>query len=269
MRREKSQNHNKNHVCDCKSPKVCYTVFMKAILKKLSAGFIAAIFTLTILAACGGAQDSESGVSSAAGNSSVKQNHSTAESDSIGHSRSASASSSADGGQDDVVYINSNIDYSESLDFILNPGQGFYYDIYTRPLSDDNAEAHVLATYDESYDDLDHFDAATEIWDDDDWKDERQSLVHVKFGLENYSVNMGGADKPLGDDALTSVRKTLDNLRASGMTAILRFSYDTEGLTYESFDERTGTCDPCEPNSLDLVIEHVRQLATVVSDYPD
>ena len=175
---------------------------------------------------------------------------------------------SGDGGIE-AKLVDGGIDYSETLDFIPNPGIGFYYDVSAGELSDDRDGALVGATYDAENPEKQHFDSAFEIWEGD-YKDERQSYIHLKFGLKNYSVNMGGEDKPIGKGALASLAATLDNLRASGLTATVRFSYDTEGTVYyDSYDPFSGTCNACEPDSLDVVIYHVGQVAEVLSEYSD
>lgn len=220
------------------------------------------ILTCVILAlsvcACAQNTSASSNVNSVA--SSEAGGGSSSDSLSVGSGYGSDSQSSSQSGQAaEPVYTLAQLDYSEGVDFQLNPGRGFYYDLSAVvPVS--GAGALINASYVDNG--LDSFDDALETWDGDDgWKDERQSYVHVCFGLENFSAKMGGSDVALTSDALDSIKLTLDNLRSSKMTATIRFSYDLEGVGYEENRD-------VEP-SLNLVITHVGQIAAVVSDYLD
>ncbi len=168
--------------------------------------------------------------------------------------------SSSQGTQTDEkpVYKLVNLNYNETTDFVLNPGRGFYYDMHTNvPKTGGKA---LFNTDWVDGEEIDHFGNPLATWDGG-WKDEVQSYVHICFDLPEFSAKMGGQDILLTDDALKSINLTLDNLRASKMSATVRFSYDPDGIGYKQKKD-------VEP-PLEMVLKHVEQVAKIVSQYQD
>ena len=68
---------------------------------------------------------------------------------------------------------------------------------------------------------------------------------------------MGGADIPLTEEALETVRKTLANARANGAQGILRFGY--------AWDDTIGS----EPSDPAVIRTHIAQIGAVLREFPD
>ena len=68
---------------------------------------------------------------------------------------------------------------------------------------------------------------------------------------------MGGADIPLDEAALSTIRQTLANARANGAQGILRFGY--------AWDDTIGS----EPSNPAMIRTHIAQLGAVLREFPD
>ena len=68
---------------------------------------------------------------------------------------------------------------------------------------------------------------------------------------------MGGADIPLDEAALSTIRQTLANARANGAQGILRFGY--------AWDDTIGS----EPSDPTVIRTHIAQIGAVLREFPD
>ncbi len=137
------------------------------------------------------------------------------------------------------------LSYIEIRDEVPNPDRGFYRPIATRLYRTGNApvsEKHIRQI-----------------------AGEHGCIIHLRCGLEDFSRNAAlkrhdadtpGKDGDLTQDALRALDQTLDNIRKTGSTAILRFSYDLD-----------GTCRSphgYEP-PLTQILSHIAQLGRIIS----
>ena len=216
----------------------------------------------------GAGNNSTSELSSSSGanetNSPSNNNSSFVSQSSLGNTSSPSSSSSSSSSEkgnengEKPAYKLVNLNYNETTDFVLNPGRGFYYDMHASvPTSGGKALFNTDWVEGSS---LDHFGNPLATWGGG-WKDEVQSYVHICFDLPEFSAKMGGQDILLTVDALKSIKLTLDNLRASKMSATVRFDYDPDGIGYTKKKD-------VEP-PLELVLKHVEQVAKIVNQYQD
>ncbi len=115
------------------------------------------------------------------------------------------------------------INYNETLETFSNPERGFY-----EPLG-----LHLKPT-------------------DNKVLNYSSNLVHLRVNLSAFSgKNNGVGDLELTDDALDTLSKTLQNVKAKGGSVIIRFAYD-------SFDGKANV----EP-SLEMILRHIEQLKSV------
>ena len=119
-----------------------------------------------------------------------------------------------------------DIDYSESLEDISNPGRGFYKPVCIHYTISDNPVNLTV-----------------------------QNLLHMRLDLSEFSGGYNGVgDMELSQDMLDSLDQTLSNLEEHHGTAIIRFAYDP---WYQG-----GTV--IEP-SIDMILHHQEQLGEVLS----
>lgn len=175
-------------------------------------------------------------------------------------SQDQGGNSSTTGQDEKPAYKSLYLNYYETTDFILNPGRGFYWDMRTEvPVSGGKALFNVDWIEGSN---LDHFGNPMATWPG---KNEQQSYVHIVFSLAAFSAEMGGTDMPLTDDALQSLKLTFDNLRASEVSATIRFTYDPEGKGNKPNEKERPSVEP----PFDLVLQHVEQVAKIVAQYKD
>lgn len=236
---------------------------MKGI-KKLACIILSLCMVFAIIGCSQNSGDTSGGNSSTGGGQTSSTPTGSSEQDG-GQTSSTPTDSGNQGGDsstpepdDKPAYKSVYLNFNETTDFILNPGRGFYWDMKADvPVSDGKALFNVDWVDGSN---LDHFGNPMATWDGD-YKDEQQSYVHIGFSLAAFSAKMGGTDMPLTDDALQSLKLTFDNLRASEMTATIRFTYDPNGIGYKQKKD-------VEP-SLDMVLKHVEQVAKIVAQYKD
>ena len=98
--------------------------------------------------------------------------------------------------------------------------------------------------------------------------------THFDYWLENeYPSWPKGESKPLTEDALSYIRACLDEVRAGEGVAIVRFTYDGEGLSWIDCDHpEDGYIDTLlgdvEPDK-ETVLTHISQIGPVLSEYED
>ena len=114
----------------------------------------------------------------------------------------------------------------ETPERLINPERGFYA-IYKMELSDSPQDVQRLA--------------------EGIYTPEDDELLLCEFSLKRFA---GG---PLSECALGQVREMLAALRKRGGSVILRFLYDWDGWGAAS-----------EPDSVDTLIGHIRQLGPLV-----
>lgn len=144
--------------------------------------------------------------------------------------------------KDEIIYEDSNIDYTENTEFFTNPEKGFY-----------QALSHKLST-----------NTTKAIWSKNAINDYcvKYNLFHLRFGLEAFSSNAGGVDMDIPIETLNALKDTLQIFRELNATVIIRFSYNVNGVT---INQKYLEAEP----SLALVLKHVEQLATVINQFPD
>ncbi|MCK9155166.1 MAG: DUF4832 domain-containing protein [Paludibacteraceae bacterium] len=135
-----------------------------------------------------------------------------------------------------------NLDYTDALQPLSNPGRGFYR----------TCMQHVSVSGNKALD----------TWGD---------LVHLRVDISPFSSNavlsvdettndtVFGDSKSLTEDALNGIEASLDGIRQRGKTAIVRVCYDPWF---------NGTSQP-EPSEQSMVLEHIKQLAQVYSRNAD
>ncbi len=124
------------------------------------------------------------------------------------------------------------LDYTESLEKIDQPDQGFYRPIYVRMTPDGISYNKNIIS--------DH-----------------TRLYHLRTDISAFSQNRGGEDAPLSEAALSGLRECLDYLKERDKNAIVRFAYDAN----------YGGKANSEPD-MELLIAHAEQFCAVLKEYP-
>ena len=128
--------------------------------------------------------------------------------------------------------LNTQIDYSETLDTFDNPERGFYTYLYHNFKVSNNEEpkAYLL----------------------------EGNLIHLRLGIGAFSGKVNkDKDLELSEDMLNMFDNILKKIKANGATAIVRFAYDNfEG------DENL------EP-SLDMILKHIEQICPILTENKD
>lgn len=171
-----------------------------------------------------------------------------------------------------ATVADSGLQYGESTQETVNPDRGFCQALgYSFSRNDDTAPWSVgqLKEYGKKY-----------------------GLLHLRFGLAAFSdngalkvesatqdgiavkrVTQHGEDSELSAKMLAALQKTLDNLRDAGGTAIVRFSYNPNGLQATLRVENGKAINgyvPAEPAAgMSLIERHIEQLGEVLSRYAD
>lgn len=132
----------------------------------------------------------------------------------------------------------SGLDYNESTRIIQNSDCGFYKAVSYK-LTKNNTEA---------------------LWNKEFFANaiKTESFLHIRLGLEDFSTNAGGKDSEISQNVLTCLQQTFNELRLAGATAIIRFSYNVEGV------RRGGKYADNEPG-IELIKKHIISLGTVIS----
>ena len=156
--------------------------------------------------------------------------------------------------------IDSGLNYTESLDFVPNPGQGFY-----------KAISYIMQPDRE------------ELPDELSEKGMGQwaglyPLLHLHFGLESCSGNsyyerggeyIKGTTQPITPEMLTAMRTAMTNVRELGFTAIIRFSYNVRGFAPGDVGAGGGgTYLQAEP-PMTAILDHVEQLKPLFAEFKD
>lgn len=122
------------------------------------------------------------------------------------------------------------ISYEETLEYVENPGMGFYFPVYVH-FKEDGNEA----------------------------PESDKKLLHLRLDLAEFSKSYNHVtDKELTEDMLTVFEEILENLEEQQSTAILRFAYDPW------FSGRS-TYEP----SMDMILRHLEQLGAVISRHSE
>ena len=87
------------------------------------------------------------------------------------------------------------------------------------------------------------------------------NLIHLEFDISAYSKAVNGKEDIfyLSTEALNDVREILSAFRGSGKTAIVRFAYDPDIKGNKNK----------EPSNFNVILNHVKQIAEVYSEYAD
>ncbi len=146
-----------------------------------------------------------------------------------------------DGGEVDIINyrVRQDIDYSESIEHINNPDQGFYYPIIVRV-----GENGKISSQDS-------------VLNDNTINDNYQ-LFHLRFDISAFSGKINGnGDLSLTDLALAYIREELELFKSHEKNVIVRFCY------HPNFD---GAFDADEP-AWAMLLSHVRQICAVLNDF--
>lgn len=144
--------------------------------------------------------------------------------------------------EEEIKYEDSGMDYTENTNIILNPEKGFYQSFEYKLTSQTNSaiwKQDYIARYLDKY-----------------------KLFHLRFGLEAFSTNAGGTDSSISSEVLNGLRETLKVFRSCDATVIIRFSYNVTGAQIN--DDYIDA----EP-SIELVLQHVGELSSVINEFKD
>lgn len=142
--------------------------------------------------------------------------------------------------QDESSLVVQNIVYKDSLNTLSNPDRGFY-----KP---------ALVTLD-STGNFQYRDLLTNI---SEAKASKISLMHLRIDIGQLSKAVNGSeDRNFSQSQLEQLNSMFDDIRYEGMKAIVRFSYDFDGVSGK------------EPTSFSQIEEHIRQLAPIFQQNQD
>ena len=139
-----------------------------------------------------------------------------------------SACYTTDKPQGDVQQLN----YTESVEKIDNPDQGFYHPIYVR-VTDDGVSCNRNIVNDGT------------------------RLYHLRIDISAFSAAVNGvADKPLSQAALDGINNLLLFLKGKDKNAVVRFAYDPS----------YGGAKDKEP-ALAMILQHIEQACSILNHY--
>lgn len=134
-----------------------------------------------------------------------------------------------------------DLDYSDGLEPVENPGIGFYRPVGIHLYTEGNQPKGTWG-----------------------------NITHLRMDISEFSDNapiaidkerndtIFGASQPLTQDALEAFESTLDNVRQRGKSAIVRFAYDKNFSGYTQ-------CDPDQS----VILGHLKQLGEIYSRNTD
>lgn len=133
---------------------------------------------------------------------------------------------------ENYVYLKQELSYSESLDYILNPDQGFYRPIFVRMTSEQ-------VTYNKNI------------------VNNSTQLYHLRIDISAFSGAVNGSgDLDLSEAALNGLDGLLQYLKDRQKSAIVRFAYD------KGYEGKANS----EP-SMAKLLHHIEQLSPVLNRY--
>lgn len=123
------------------------------------------------------------------------------------------------------------LDYTESLEQVLNPDQGFYRTSYVSLYPD---HANTSLSLDDNF-----------------------QLYHLRMDISEFSGAVNGeSDLELTDTALAEVENIIAYYKEMGRNVVIRFSYDT------AFEGNANL----EPQ-VQMIITHIKQLCPIFNEY--
>lgn len=148
-------------------------------------------------------------------------------------------------------------EFYESDDIIYNPDIGFYYAVVVKvtPLCITNlAEVKKAINAEPVKYNGEYSDKAV------------TNLVHLRMDISAFSAtNSGGQNVQLTPGAVKDINEVLNTVRSKGKNAVIRFSYDPD---FNS-EKVNGHIVDVEPYDINLIMRHVEQICSIVSDYED
>lgn len=124
-----------------------------------------------------------------------------------------------------------DLNYTESLDYVSNPDQGFYRTSYVSFTPDGASKALSYM--------------------------ENVNLYHLRMDISEFSgVVNGEGDKLLTEPALTELKSVLEYYKQREKSVIVRFSYDKNFNGNSNFEPETS-----------IILEHVEQICSVLDEY--
>ena len=125
-----------------------------------------------------------------------------------------------------------NLNYTESIEKIDNPDQGFYRPIYVKVTESDTTFNKNIITKD-------------------------TQLYHLRVDISQFSSKVNNSeDKLLTTEALNGIEELLNHLKQNNKNAIIRFSYDP------NFGGKANT----EPNPT-IIYEHIKQVSGILNKF--
>ncbi len=177
-------------------------------------------------------------------------------------------------------YVDSEMNYTETLEDIANPDRGFYKP-YTVTLTQQGGSGAPSAST---------LTSRRETGATSGNLSAKITVAHLLISLNAFSENAytasgnasdapKGSSVPLTQSALSYLSGALDNVRSAGITAMLRFSYNISGwginnkniiTTGDKISPADGGVNyiEAEPN-LELILTHISQMQTLFRDNAD
>lgn len=132
--------------------------------------------------------------------------------------------------EDDTKVEIEEVSFSESSKELKNPGRGFFH-LYSFAITDEKQ---------------DYYELIERIYKDD----LDTSLTFVQISLQNYN------EGEITEEGLLNIEELFSALELTEKQLIVRFVYDTE-----------GEIERHEPESLDIITNHMEQLAGIIGDH--
>ncbi len=192
---------------------------------------------------------------------------------------------------EEEVFMDSGINYVESLEDIANPERGFYKPTNIMLTSSGGSS---VPTESSLRDKINTQQSDSGSSGNSNVK-AYTTITHLLVGLNAFSENsyyfpeslasssggslssaVKGVTQPLTDEALDHLKSALKNVRASGATAMLRFSYNVFGWGINTAKQQLAAGDKISPATylnaepeLSVILAHIEQLKPVLAQYAD
>ena len=159
---------------------------------------------------------------------------------------------------DSLPFLFNAAEFKDCNEVILNPDMGFY-SVIKIPLTENGIidKSKYIEQIKHSSNPLkgDYPKEDKDLWD------LSYNLIHLEFDISAYSIAINGnADiEFLSENSLHDVQEILSSFRGTNKTAIARFAYDPDFA---------GNMNS-EPDNFQIILNHVKQIATLYCDYAD
>lgn len=135
--------------------------------------------------------------------------------------------------------VDSGIDYTEILDEIDNPERGFYShrNLVMRPEGSDIKTISQVRR--------------------------ARQVIHLRIDIGAFGRKADPDERDFTKDMLDALNQTMENIRAEGKTAIVRFAYDWSNYY------KDGDYNGYEPEDMSQILRHVEQLSDFFHENED